>query len=318
MDYEPEFEESEHFADAPDLSENFQETQDIVDADAHQAPPYRNETQEFEDLAFPRPQIENFETIEDYESAVAQYESRPQLTPWKDDPSAAQRQDLDNWLKECSVQETMARDAGDSAQAKVWAERGRMALKDLRDLGPSEREKFLDAANFGQLEQAMDFLTSPENIGNQAFSDERMQNDAGVLLDRHNRESQGRIVLPVEDSRHGNIAPVAPGNMIVFELSPDQAEGLREMVYHSGGPADLDSVFRASWDYLRQIGVDTSGHRVRAARKGSSNRDDAGRYVKSVTQAPEPIRPTGGTTEFHKDPGSMSQGDYEAWRNESS
>jgi hypothetical protein len=99
------------------------------------------------------------------------------------------------------------------------------------------------------------------------------------------------------------------------------------MVYHSGGPTDLDSVFRATWDYLRQIGVDAAGHRVKEPSRayidavgGKPANPEVlhGRTVKTVTSASDPIRPTSGSPAAgHKDPSDMTQAEYEAWRRKS-
>jgi hypothetical protein len=266
------------------------------------------------------PRVEDFGTIEEYYQAEDAYNRLPS-TPFRDDEDASQRQELDNWMRHCTAEAELAKGRGDHQRARDWDQRAIMAAEDLRRLGPTEEQRFMQAADRGAVELPIDFLISPEAANAANWNDPRLQHDTSVMIDRFNRGTDGRIVIPMEDERFGKIQPAKPENLLIYDLTPDQVEGLRHMVYFSGGPTDLDSIFRATHDYLRQIGVDASGIRV-AGEKPTAQRTQANQDVvggRTVTSAPAPIRPTGGSPGVsYKDPENMSQAEYEQFRSRKS
>lgn len=261
------------------------------------------------------PKIEDFETIEGFQAAEQEYRSRPP-TPWADDPLASKRQEIETHIQTYSSAADLAESQGNHARARDMRDIAISFTKDLMDLGSTPQQEFMELAAKGELELLVDFLCDPANIGDPHLNNARTAADAAVIVDKANRTSSGRIALPVEDSDYGTLSPCVPAQMITFELDDQQLDGLREMVYGSGGPTDLDSVFRRSWDYLRQIGVEAAGTRVERAPGRQANADVVGgRRVNSVTQAPDPIRPTGGSGPVsQKDPADMTQKEYERWR----
>jgi hypothetical protein len=304
MSYENvEFEETEHFVDAPSNQEDFQE-EVIEETPAAPENP--------DPGPYVRPKIEDFTTIEDYQSAEAAFQANPPLMPFGDDPHRQARTDGLEWLKKCSAEAAAAEIRGDRQAASDWNQRAELQARELGALPAPPEQEFMHAKEDSLYQGAVDALLGQGDPGPLNFDSPRVQSDVGICLVEANKRDGRRVVLPAENEAFGGLEPPKPGNCIEFDLDPQQYESFRDAVYYSGGDLDTDSVLRRSWDVLRQMGIDSHGQRPK--RTQANPEVVGGRTVKSVSNAPDPIRPTGGSPAVNQDPETMSQRDYEKWR----
>jgi hypothetical protein len=114
-----------------------------------------------------------------------------------------------------------------------------------------------------------------------------------VVISRFNENSKdGTVVIPEEDSPHGNIRAIHPSTMKVIELPSQQYESWKRNVYGSGNEGDFDDLFRKSWAVLHQMG-----------------------YAKTARSA-EGQKPQAVDPDKTDDPNKMSWKRYCEWRQE--
>jgi len=92
----------------------------------------------------------------------------------------------------------------------------------------------------------------PKRARDPVWQNERIKNDASVVVQRTLERAKSIIRLPKEDSPHGNPLPCEPQNMVSFsDLPQDVIASIRSRVQ---GASDPDAAIRRAWAVIHQTG----------------------------------------------------------------
>ena len=180
----------------------------------------------------------------------------PSPPPWlPDDELWAAKKDAVSWKEDCLKKAAKAEADGKYTAAKAWKDRGEFKEKDLEAMGPSKRDQIMEDYKFHQSACAVVALGEAGLDNHPIWNEQRMQDDSGVEIHRHNRNPRAKyLVLPKEESPWGNIEKIKPSNTVFFELPQDKMAEVQSHVYANADTQDPDALSRRAWAYLHKIG----------------------------------------------------------------
>ena len=255
--------------------DNDDDTMDLFD-DSDNAD---NETQPWDGVS--EPKIDDFETFAEYDDAMtswkidsgikkalqpAQGGQGQELTPYPDDPNGADRADNEEFLAQAEKEKADAEARGDAEAVRNWSERARMTRNELKRMPETPKDKHMRDTEIGFEQATIDAQLFGQE--DSRWENKRLQADSAIVLSRANSRADNTLRLPLENGEFGDPLPCRPKNMCKLQLSPEQMADFQLSVYQSGEPNDPDSVFRRSWAWLRESGLDTTA--TRNGQAGSS------------------------------------------------
>lgn len=248
------------------------------------------------------PSATDFTDYDKYVAAMADYKIRqalsappppPQPNPdIMDDPHGAERAELIRQSLEYGKQSLMCKEAGDTKKFHDWRERQRQVEKDLEKLPPPPEVEYAQKM-FEEIDsKSVDLLCREDLADHPMWTNEKMINDASIVVARGIMKARTTLRLPMEISPFGDVADCTPRNMMTVKLPEDQMKRLQSMV-SADGAKDPKATERAAWRALHQLGY-------------------AGVAERAIKSKERAEKETEGKP--HKDPDKMTQKEFTKWR----
>ena len=220
--------------------------------------------------------------------ALAQAQAQQDVGPVPDDPKRAERSYWSQLSMDASKAAIKAKEAGDTQKFHEWRQRQLQYENEIEKLGPTPERQFAEDLVDHQDELGMKVLMDPKRARDPVWQNERIKNDAPVVVQRQLERARNVVRLPMEDSPHGNPLPCEPQNMVSFsDLPQDVIASIRSRVQ---GASDPDAAIRRAWAVIHQTG-----------------------YAGTAKPVVEPKGKTA-PSETEEDPDKMSWRQFVAWR----
>jgi len=179
----------------------------------------------------------------------------PPLDQLPDDEYAGIRKEAETWKERYLKKAEEAEKDGDLVEAKKWRDISKYKERDLEALGPSKREQVIDEIRSNITANAITLLGEQRLDNDPIWDHPKMQHDAAIEIGRFNQDRRHKILLvPKEVEPWGEILPIKPSNMVLFELPEAALKEARRWIYSDPSVRDPKTLFKKTWEFLRQAG----------------------------------------------------------------